>query len=127
MTCIQNSQTSQGYIFRYLQHFATKLCNFNNFIRHFSAVVTVKDFVGAAWIKFSLSRELSIVNVLAVNKAILVPRVSHLRYKPGNPQVFHQVVSGLLLGFTHVIRLVLGSQAKSEHGYRIELITCHSY
>ena len=27
---IQNSQTSQGYIFRILQHFATKLCNFTN-------------------------------------------------------------------------------------------------
>ena len=33
----------------------------------------------------------------------------------------------LLLGFTHVIRLALGGQAKSEHGYRIELITYHSY
>ena len=32
-----------------------------------------------------------------------------------------------LLGFTHVIRLALGGQAKSEHGYRIELITYHSY
>jgi hypothetical protein len=25
-------QTSQGYIFRILQHFVTKLCNFTNFI-----------------------------------------------------------------------------------------------
>ena len=33
----------------------------------------------------------------------------------------------ILLGFTHVIRLALGGQAKSEHGYRIELITYHSY
>ena len=36
-------------------------------------------------------------------------------------------LSSLLLGFTHVIRLALGGQAKSEHGYRIELITYHSY
>ena len=35
--------------------------------------------------------------------------------------------TSLLLGFTHVIRLALGGQAKSEHGYRIELITYHSY
>ena len=33
----------------------------------------------------------------------------------------------LLLGFTHVIRLALGGQAKREHGYRIELITYRSY
>ena len=33
----------------------------------------------------------------------------------------------ILLGFTHVIRLALGGQAKSEHGYRIESITYHSY
>jgi hypothetical protein len=28
---IQNLRTLQGYIFRILQHFATKLCNFTNF------------------------------------------------------------------------------------------------
>ena len=28
---IQNLQTSQGYIFRILQHFANKLCNSSNF------------------------------------------------------------------------------------------------
>jgi hypothetical protein len=32
-------QTSQGYIFRILQHFATKFCNFTNFIMFFLAVV----------------------------------------------------------------------------------------
>ena len=37
------------------------------------------------------------------------------------------VILVVLLGFTHVIRLALGGQAKCEHGYRIELITCHSY
>jgi hypothetical protein len=36
---IQNLQISQGYIFRILQHFATKLCNFTNFNMLFLAVV----------------------------------------------------------------------------------------
>ena len=36
-------------------------------------------------------------------------------------------VSLHVMGFTHVTRLALGGQAKSEHGYRIELITYHSY
>jgi hypothetical protein len=40
---IQNFQISQGYIFRILQHFATKLCNFTNFNMLFVAVVM--DFV----------------------------------------------------------------------------------
>ena len=53
------------------------------------------------------------------------------------PSIFEQrtiiVIASLspvyivLLGFIHVIRLALGGQAKSEHGYRIELITYHSY
>jgi p-aminobenzoyl-glutamate transporter AbgT len=32
---IQNMQTSQGYIFRILQHFVTKFCNFTNFGKFF--------------------------------------------------------------------------------------------
>jgi hypothetical protein len=36
-------QNPQGYIFRILQHFATKLCNFTNFSTLFLAVVM--DFV----------------------------------------------------------------------------------
>ena len=36
---IQNLQTLQGYIFRILQHFATKLCKFTNFSMLFLAVV----------------------------------------------------------------------------------------
>jgi hypothetical protein len=36
----KNLQTLQGYIFRILQHFATKLCNFTNFSMLFRAVVT---------------------------------------------------------------------------------------
>jgi uncharacterized protein Usg len=32
---IQNFQTLQGYIFQALQHFATKFCNFINFIMFF--------------------------------------------------------------------------------------------
>ena len=39
---IQNSQTSQAYIFRILQHFATKLGNFTDFQMLFLTVV--KDF-----------------------------------------------------------------------------------
>ena len=35
----QNLQTSQGYIFRILQHFAAKLCNLTNFNMLFLAVV----------------------------------------------------------------------------------------
>jgi hypothetical protein len=40
---IQNLQISQGYIFRILQHFATKLCNFTNSKTLYLAVVL--DFV----------------------------------------------------------------------------------
>ena len=36
-TYIQNMQTSQGYIFRILQHFVTKFCNFTNFNKFFTA------------------------------------------------------------------------------------------
>jgi hypothetical protein len=36
---IQNLKTLQGYIFRILQHFATKLCNFTNCSMLFLAVV----------------------------------------------------------------------------------------
>jgi hypothetical protein len=36
---IQNLQTLQGYIFRILQHFATKPCNFTHFSMLFLAVV----------------------------------------------------------------------------------------
>jgi hypothetical protein len=46
---IQNLQISQGYIFRILQQFATKLCNFTNFNMLFLAVVM--DFVLLAEIK----------------------------------------------------------------------------
>jgi hypothetical protein len=38
-TNIQNLQTLQDYIFQALQHFATKFCNFTNFIMFFLAVV----------------------------------------------------------------------------------------
>ena len=36
---IQNLETLQGYIFQGSQHFATKFCNFTNFIMFFLAVV----------------------------------------------------------------------------------------
>ena len=36
---IQNLQILQGYIFRILQHFATKLCNFTHFSMLFVPVV----------------------------------------------------------------------------------------
>jgi hypothetical protein len=35
---IQNMQTSQGYIFRILQHFVTKFCNFTNFSKFFTGI-----------------------------------------------------------------------------------------
>ena len=35
----ENMQNSQGYIFSILQDFATKFCNFNNFIMFFLTVV----------------------------------------------------------------------------------------
>jgi type IV secretory pathway protease TraF len=40
---IQNLQISRGYIFRILQHFAAKLCNFTDFNMLFLA--EVMDFV----------------------------------------------------------------------------------
>ena len=44
-----NLQTSRGYIFLNVQHFATKLGKFTYFNMLFQAVV--KDFVHLAWIK----------------------------------------------------------------------------
>jgi hypothetical protein len=41
---IQNLQISQGYIFRILQHFATKLCNFTHFNMLFLAAVMDNGF-----------------------------------------------------------------------------------
>jgi hypothetical protein len=38
-TSIQNLQTLQGYIFRILQHFANRLCNFTHFSMLFLAVM----------------------------------------------------------------------------------------
>jgi valyl-tRNA synthetase len=35
----EKRQTSQGYIFRILQHFATKLWNITNFVMLFQAVM----------------------------------------------------------------------------------------
>jgi hypothetical protein len=35
---MQNMQTSQGYIFRILQHFVTKFCNFTNFNKFFTGI-----------------------------------------------------------------------------------------
>jgi hypothetical protein len=35
---MQNMQTSQGYIFRVLQHFVTKFCNFTNFNKFFTGI-----------------------------------------------------------------------------------------
>ena len=51
---MQNLQTSQAYIFRILQHFATKLGNFTNFNMLFLAVV--KDFVFFAKMKIQFKR-----------------------------------------------------------------------
>jgi hypothetical protein len=42
---IQNLQTLQGYIFRILQYFATKLCNFTHFSMLFLAVVIYLDLL----------------------------------------------------------------------------------
>ena len=47
-------QTSQAYIFRILQYFATKLCNFPNFEMFFLAVV--KDFAFFENIKIQFKR-----------------------------------------------------------------------
>ena len=49
---IQNLQTSQAYIFRILQHFATKLGSFTNFNMHFLAVVKDFDFFAKMKIQF---------------------------------------------------------------------------
>jgi hypothetical protein len=46
---IQNLQISQGYIFRILQHFATKFCKFTNFKMLFLAAMMqafFRDFLG---------------------------------------------------------------------------------
>ena len=52
-----NLPTSRGYIFRILQHFATKLCSFSNFGNFFPEI----SFV-IPRLKFFLKRKLSIEN-----------------------------------------------------------------
>ena len=49
---VQNLQTSQAYIFRILQYFATKLGNFTNFNMLFLAVVKDFDFFAKMKIQF---------------------------------------------------------------------------
>jgi hypothetical protein len=49
----QNLQTLQGYIFRILQHFATKLCNFTHFSMLFLAVL-IYLFISLPSFKISL-------------------------------------------------------------------------
>ena len=43
---IQNMQTLQGYIFRILQHFVTKFCNFTNFKDHVKSVLRIRPAQG---------------------------------------------------------------------------------
>ncbi len=54
---MKNEENSHRYIFRILQHFATKLCNFTNFKLF---LVVVVDFVLLARLKFNLKLESSI-------------------------------------------------------------------
>ena len=58
----EKRQTSQGYIIRILQHFATKLRNITNFVMLFEAVM--KFCPGLSRSKFHLKGERSIVNEL---------------------------------------------------------------
>ena len=44
----EKRQTSQGYIIRILQHFATKLRNITNFVMLFQAVMTVNYDISLA-------------------------------------------------------------------------------
>ena len=41
----EKRQTSQGYIIRILQHFATKLRNITNFVMLFQAVIFVQAYL----------------------------------------------------------------------------------
>jgi hypothetical protein len=50
----EKQQTSQGYIIRILQHFATKLRNITNFVMLFEAVM--KLLPRLVYIKISLKR-----------------------------------------------------------------------
>ncbi len=67
-----NSATSQGYILRILQHFATELCSFSNFDNFFPEI----SFV-IPRLKIFLKRKSSIVSteptkISSVNKVSLV-------------------------------------------------------
>ena len=57
----EKRQTSQGYINRILQHFATKLRNITNFVMLFQAVM--KFLSRLVWIKISLKGERSIQRI----------------------------------------------------------------
>jgi valyl-tRNA synthetase len=61
-------QTSQGYIIRILQHFATKLWNITNFVMLFQAVM--KFFLDLFRSEFSLLRKWSIVFASRVKTAL---------------------------------------------------------
>ncbi len=61
-----NLQTSQGYIFRILQHFATKLCSFSNFDNFFPEI----SFV-IPRLKIFLKRKSSIIYIVLVSLYIV--------------------------------------------------------
>jgi hypothetical protein len=71
-------QTSQGYIFGILQHFATKFCNFTNFNKFFTGIYF---FLPKS--KISLTCKLSIAfNIFIINRArSLMQRIPNNFYK----------------------------------------------
>jgi hypothetical protein len=66
----EKRKTSQGYIIRILQHFATKLRNITNFVMLFQAVM--KFLSRLVWIKISLIRG----KVYSIKADILPPKPS---------------------------------------------------
>ena len=72
-------QTSQAYIFRILQHFATKLGNFTNFDMLFLAVVKDFDFFAKMKIQFKRGMVHSPLKILLEIKNVGLYEIFGLR------------------------------------------------
>ena len=62
----EKRQTSQGYIIRILQHFATKLWNITNFVMLFQGVMKINFYLDLLRSKFCLLRKWSIEYILSI-------------------------------------------------------------
>jgi hypothetical protein len=96
----EKRQTSQGYIIRILQHFATKLRNITNFVMLFQAVM--KFLSRLVYIKISLKRGKVYCDVTFLTVFILTHPVNFpCGRKPEHPEKTHDFRQSVDRLFSH--------------------------